>query len=287
MEPTYRNIADLFSIAVPEKVDIEEQPQPKEGKTAQESDELGAQSLSDGDLESALRHFRKAVEQRAPSDITSLVNLAGAYNYGDDAPQALRQYERALRLKADAVEPVVGKAELYKRYGHFREAIEQLEDAVEKEPSNPHLRIKLAQTLRDASFRKRALAAAQEAVIAKPDEAFYHYWIGDLLIEMGEYDDALESLRAAVELSPGDDHLYLRTAVAFWLAGRQPEAIKALRLASDLDPAKALYRGLLGILLEESGQTEEAQLETKSAAKMDRYDHDLLGRLMDEMKIEA
>jgi tetratricopeptide (TPR) repeat protein len=99
-------------------------------------------------------------------------------------------------------------------------------------------------------------------------------------------DDALESLRAAIELSPGDDFLYLRAAVAFWGAGRHVEAIKSVRLASDLDPSKNLYHGLLGILLEESGQMEEAQQESERAKKMDRYDHDLLSRLMDELGIE-
>lgn len=287
MEPTYRTIADLFSIVEPKNLEIDESPRSKEGKDAQESDDLGRQSLSDGDVETAIRHFRKAVEQRDPEDIGSLVNLAGAYDYGDQAPQALRQYEKALRRKGDAVEPFVGMSDLYKRYGRFRDAIVKLEEAVTREPNNPYYRIKLAETLRDAGERKRALSVAQEAVIAKPDEAFYHYWIGDLLTEMGQYDDALESLRAAIELSPGDDYLYLRAAVAFWRAGRPAEAVKAVRLASDLDPAKHLYHGLLGILLEENDLVEEAKLESDRAAKMDRYDHDLLGRLMDEMGIEA
>ena len=74
--------------------------------------------------------------------------------------------------------------------------------------------------------------------------------------------------------------------VAFWRAGRRTEAIKAIRLASELDPEKHLYHGLLGILLDENGQAEEAALESGRAEKMDRYDHDMLSRLLDEMKID-
>ncbi|AIE87900.1 tetratricopeptide repeat protein [Fimbriimonas ginsengisoli] len=287
MEPNYKTIADLFAVVQPTDLTVDEKPRPKEGKTAEESDALGRQSLADGDPDAAVRHFKRAVEQREATDIASRVDLAGALDYADQAPQALRQYQLALRAKSDAVEPVVGMSEIYKRYGRFRDAIEKLESAVAKEPSNPYLRIKLAETLRDAGQPKRALAAAQEAVMLKPDDAFYHYWIGDLLITMGQYDGALDSLRAAIELSPGDDHLYVRAAVAFWRAGRQVEAVKAVRLASDLDPSKHLYHGLLGILLEESDLAEEAKLESNRADKMDRYDHDLLGRLLDEMGIEA
>jgi tetratricopeptide (TPR) repeat protein len=103
---------------------------------------------------------------------------------------------------------------------------------------------------------------------------------------MERYDEALEYLRAAIELSPGDDYLYLRATVAFWCAERRVESIKALRLASELDPEKHLYHGLLGILLEETGQIEEAALESGRAQKMDRYDEDTMSRLLSEMKIE-
>lgn len=286
-EPSYKVIADLFKVEQPTDLEIVEEKRKKEGETAAESDELGRQSLTEGDFENAIRHFKKAIEQRDPDDISSRIDLGGAYEYSDQYPQAMRQYEKALRLQEEASEPHVGISDLYKRYGRFRDAIVSLETAVEKEPGNAYYHIKLAEALRDAGERRRALAAAQNAVIAKPDEAFYHYWIGDLMIQMELFDDALESFRAAIELSPGDDFLYLRASIAFWRADRKQEAIKAIRLASDLDPAKNLYHGLLGILYEELGQLDEANLESDRAKKMDRYDHDILGRVMDEMGIEA
>ncbi|MDR3692367.1 MAG: tetratricopeptide repeat protein [Fimbriimonas sp.] len=286
MEPTFKVIADLFQVPQPGDVEIAENGRKKHGDTAEESRQLGGQCLSQGDYANALRHFKEAVAQRDPGDVDPLIDLAGAYEYGDDYPQALRQYEKALRAKQDAAEPVLGVAELYKRYGRYRDAIVKLEQAIEREPGNAFFRIKLSETLRDARERTRALAAAQAAIAVKPDDAYNHYWTGDLLIEMGRYDEALEYLRAAIELSPGDDFLYLRATVGFWCAGRQVEAIKALRLASELDPEKHMYHGLLGILLEETEQKEEADLESARASKMDRYDHDLLGRILAEMKIE-
>jgi len=286
MEPTFKVIADLFQVPQPSELEILESGRKKHGETAEESRELGRQCLSQGDYPNALRHFKEAVAQRDPNDITPLIDLAGALEYADDYPQALRQYERALRANSEAAEPVVGVADLYKRYGRFRDAIVKLEEAIEKEPGNAFYRIKLAETLREARERKRALSAAQGAIKAQPDNSYYHYWTGDLLIEMERYDEALEYLRAAIELSPGDDYLYLRATVAFWCAERRVESIKALRLASELDPEKHLYHGLLGILLEETGQIEEAALESGRAQKMDRYDEDTMSRILSEMKIE-
>ena len=287
MDQTFKTIADLFAVAQPDEVTVKSPTRKKEGKTAEESDQLGRQCLQEGDIEAAIKHFKTAVSQRDATDIASRLDLAGAYDYADQAPQAYRQYQQALRLQSDAAEPLLGISDLMRRHGRFRDSVVSLEEAIKREPANAYLRIKLAEVLRDAGERKRALTAAQQAIVAKPDEAFYHYWIGDLLIQMERYEEALDSLRAAIELSPGDDFLYLRAAVAFWRVGRKQEAIKAIRLASDLDPAKHFYHGLLGILLEENNLPEEASQESDRASQMDRYDHDTLARVLDEMGIEA
>ena len=287
MDPDFKTIADLFAVAQPATADVLENTRKKHGDSAEESDALGGQYLGENNVAEAVRHFKEAVAQRETGDIVSAMNLAGALDYGDDTPQAVRQYRRALQAKSDAAEPHVGLSDAYKRYGRFSDAVRAMEEAIEQEPHNPFYRIKLAETLRDAGYPKRAVVAAQGAVVERPDQAFYHYWLGDQLVAMGQDEDALESLRAAIELSPGDDGLFLRTAVPFWRLGRRVEAVKSVRLASDLDPSKHLYHGLLGIMLEEMGQNDEAALESDRAERMDGYDHELLSRLLAEMRIEA
>lgn len=287
MDPSFKTIADLFQApAAPTDLAIEESERPKHGKDAEESEALGKAFLSDGDYQEAIRHFKEAIAHREPGDARTRVDLAGAYDYADQAPQALRQYLIAIAAKQDEGEARVGVGDLYRRQGRFRDSILALEKAIETDPANPFFHIKLAEALREAGEPSRALAAAQGAVAAKPDEAFYHYWVGDLLISMKRYEEALEALRAAIELSPGDDHYYVRAAVAFWNADRKTEAVKAIRLASDLDPDKHVYHGLLGILLDEMHLHEEAEQESARSQKMDRYDHDTISRLLDEMGIE-
>ncbi len=287
IEPAFKVIADLFAVEQPPDLAIEETERPKHGRTAEESDELGSASLRDGDVKGAIRHFQNAINQRGEADVKGYVNLGGAFDYGDQFPEALRQYQKALKIQRDSeqvtAEPLVGVSDLYRRYGRFRDSIHQLEEAIKLEPANAYLRMKLAETLRDAGEPKRALTAAQQAVVANPEESFYHYLIGDLLIQLGRYQEALDSLRAAIELSPGDDFLYLRASVAFWREGRTQEAVKAIRLASDLDPKKHLYHGILEVLLRKSGLEAEAALETDRSSKMDAFDHDTLDRLLVEM----
>ena len=156
------------------------------------------------------------------------IDLAGAYEFAEMAPEALRQYEKALRVRRDQPEPLLGLSQVYKRYARYKDSLKQLEEALAIEPRNAFYQFKLAEILREIGDKEAALTAARLAVSLAPVDPFYHYWVGDLLIEMRQFDVALEALRAALELSPGDDYLYLRTASAFWGAGRQQEAVKAI-----------------------------------------------------------
>jgi hypothetical protein len=64
--------------------------------------------------------------------------------------------------------------------------------------------------------------------------------------------------------------------------GQYAEAVKAVRLASDLDPEKLFYHGVMEQILRRMGLTAEADLERQKASKMDRYDEDLLVRYVKE-----
>lgn len=286
MNPSFRQIAELFNVVDLEgDSDLKQLKNAAKGKTADESEEMGKLRLSEGDYQNAIRHFKEAMSQRETTDVNLLVDLAGAYDYGDLELQAFRQYRKALKSNQNSSESLVGLSDILKRSGRFRDSVAELEKAIRLEPGNAYYHIKLAEALRDMGEPTKALAAAQYAVVVSPDESFYHYWIGDLQLHMKKYEEALQSFRAAIELSPGDDHLYLRASVAFWRTGRQAEAIKAIRLASDLDVDKHVYAGMLEALLRADGQEVEADLEVERAEKMDRYDHDVVNRTLAEMDI--
>jgi tetratricopeptide (TPR) repeat protein len=285
MEPSRKEIADLFSVVFDKDLEITNPVRKLKGDNARESSELGKQSLNEGDLDKAIEHFRRAIEQRDPADVSGLVDLAGVYEFAEMAPQALRQYEKALRIKDNSSESRLGMSQVFKRNARYKDSLKHLEEALALEPRNAFYRFKIAEILREMSDKERALESAQLAMAAAPTDSFYHYWVGDLLIEMKRFGEALQSLRAAIELSPGDDYLYLRAASAFWGARRPQEAIKSVRLASDLDPDKDLYHGLLELLLRNSGMVEEAELERERAAKMDDYDRDALRRIAEELEL--
>jgi tetratricopeptide (TPR) repeat protein len=267
MSDTFKAIADLFG-AFPTEGLTEAMPT-RMGHSADESDQLGRLSMESGNFSEAIFHFKHAINQHDPSDISSRLELAGAYETSDQFPQAFREYERVLAIQPECADARAGIAALKKRYGKFRESIDHLVKALEVDPTNAFMNFKLAETLRDAGAPKSAMEYAVNAVVAMPDNDYFHFW----------------SLRAAVELSPGDDYYYLRCVVPFWRIGKRAEAIKSVRLASDLDPTKNMYYGLLEELLRANDQIEEADLEVKRASEMDQYDQETVDKLLDEMGI--
>lgn len=287
MNPSFRQIAELFNVVDSEgDSDVRQLKAEVKGKNADESEGLAKLRLSEGDYQNAIRHFKEAITQRDAKSPNTLIDLAGAYEYGDLELQAFKQYKRAVKAQEGSPEPLLGLSDLLRRSGRFRDSIAELEKAIKLEPGNPFYHIKLAETLREMGEPTKALAAAEYAVVVKPDESFYHYWVGDLLLELKRYEEALQSFRAAIELSPGDDFLYLRASVAFWMTGRRVEAIKAIRLASDLDVEKVVYAGMLEALLRADGQIVEADLEVERASQMDRFDKDIVNRALAEMGIK-
>jgi hypothetical protein len=60
-----------------------------------------------------------------------------------------------------------------------------------------------------------------------------------------------------------------------------------VRLASDINPDNAMYRGLLQAYLRSSGLVEEAEQERKAASRMDRYDLEVLAGIKRRLGLDA
>lgn len=283
MSQEYKNIMELFDLPGIGGKEVVSDARSKEGITSEESKILGTQSLDDGDYEAAIKHFKNAVEQGGEG---AGFDLGAAYEATDMIPQAFYQYEKARKTKASA-EVYASLGALYRKYGKGSEAIREMELAVQAEPFNSFLHYKLAEVLRDNGYRKAAREAMSGAISSDPDEGFYHYWLGELLVKMKDFDEAAKCLQAALELSPGDDHYCQLAAVALWGQDKRKEAIRAIRLACDLDADSMVGPVILQRMLEEDGQVEEAKQEDGRVKKATRYDRDVAKRLLAPVGIDV
>ena len=248
------------------------------GKKGVQNGALGKIALEKGDYETAIAHFKLAVEQSDAKSPWALMDLGAAYAITGNVPQAFRQYEKAKRIQKSG-ELMIAMAALYQQIGRQNEAILRLKESVELEPENAFHHYKLAEALRRAGFRREALNAAQVAIACAADQAFYHYWLGEYLLELENYEEAQDALHAAIELSPGDDNLYFLASQAFWGQGKKTEAARSIRHASDIDTGNLFYVGLLELYLRSTGLIAEADQESRRTSKMAPYDREMLRRV--------
>lgn len=284
MTPSFELIKQLFDLPGAEQ---NSQPSPSRGKKGRdqaESGQFGREAMNAGDYEAAVEHFKRAVEQSDAKSPWVLMDLAAAYAVTDNVPQAFRQYEKA-KLIQKSGELMVALSGLYSQMGRQNDALDRLREAVELEPESAYNHHKLADGLRRAGFKTAALDAANVAVALAPDQAFYHYWLGEYLLSLGKFREAVDALHAAIELSPGDDQLYFLVAQALWGSGKKPEAIRAVRLATDIGTDNRGYRGLLEKFLRAAGMDEEADMEKKKAEGMDPYDHTIVERAAEKLRL--
>lgn len=263
-----RGIMQLFDLPGVEDPGGGDESPARIGRDAKESRAFGDLSMKAQRYAEAIEHFKRAVAQ---GDEGAVMDLAGAYETADMLPQAYIQYRKAQKSHAGG-ELAIALAGLYRKYGRLNDAVEELRAGVEREPENAYLHFRLADALRQAGFRSAAWDALQGALANAPDDAFYQYWAADLALERGDFEQAVANGQAAIELSPGDDHLLRVIAAALWGAGKRVEAVRAARLACDLGAGDLANRVLLEALLRADGQIEAAEAESELIARADEYD---------------
>lgn len=283
MDSVSKHFAELFGVA------SSGEPTPelkaRQGRNADESLRFGREALEDGHALLAIEHFKRAMEQRGEPVVEDALALGAGYEFADMEGEALETYVQSAEIDEQSGEPMIGIADIHQRQSDRHSALMDLEQALLREPNNAQFLYKYSKTQRELGHLKPAEEAAKRAIENAPDQAFFYAWLAEVQMHGKQFDAAIKSLRAAVELSPGDDFLLVRSSVAFWHAGRKPEAVKAIRLAGDLDPDKAVYLGILYMLLRAIGDEEEADSMQQKVAALDQYDRDYLTRMRREFGI--
>ncbi len=128
--------------------------------------------------------------------------------------------------------------------GRWAEAIPVLKDLVSRHPEAPALRYGLGRCYFEVEDYPAAVSSLREAALRIPDSAEFRFFLGSALGLSGNVGDAIEQLRAAMDLDPKFEPAY-RAFGMFRVERAQylPDALVALETAVRLDPqdASALY----------------------------------------------
>ncbi|MGH6689559.1 MAG: tetratricopeptide repeat protein [Vicinamibacterales bacterium] len=217
---------------------------------------LGAALQSEGRVDEAIDHYRRAVALRADY-APAYSNMGAALRAKGQLPDAVDAYEQALALRPDYREARYNLANALLEQGELDAAVEQFRGVLRATPSaDAHNNLGIALAAKGRS--EEALAEFREAVRLDPGSSMAHRNLGDALASAGMRAEGMEHLRRATELDPRDGSAHYNLGSLLLEMGRFTDAIDRFRTALQLMPDSADVHNNLGIALASQGDIEGA-----------------------------
>lgn len=183
-------------------------------------------ALRQGKAEDAVAAYR-AVFAKAPST-DAAVTLSSAIWAAGGKDEALKVLTDWVDQNDDDARGHHSLGILYARSGRKAEALQQLERGLELNPKDGALLNDAAVALK-AEDPDRALAYAEEAVKLFPESVTYRATLGNLLLDKGDTERALQLFRNLVRQVPGKPLLQMFLARAEATAGNKARAVELLK----------------------------------------------------------
>jgi tetratricopeptide (TPR) repeat protein len=226
---------------------------------------LGAALQTEGRLDEAIEHYRRAITIR--SDYAPAYNNMGAaLRAKGQVADAIASYERALAQRPAYPEAHYNLANLLLDQGKLDDAIDHFRRAL---PSlaRPDVHNNLGIALAAKGQSDEAITEFRNALRLDPDSSKTHRNLGDALASQGRQEEAIEHLRRAVYLDPRDGPARYDLGSALLEAGMVKDAIEQLRTALQLMPDSADAYNNLGIALASQGEIDDAADQFQQALK--------------------
>lgn len=224
-----------------------------------------------GDLEAAEQYFERAValdpaHARAWTALAGTYHVRGVDEFGDGTyrlEEQRRALDHALEIDPDLAEAHERLARYYGVVGDAAAREAALDRARHLSPDDPLVLFSRARNALVAGRHEEAIVLERRAVAVDPLSAIYRGNLGRTLMGAGRFDDALEELRRAHELSPKLENQFdiSRTLL---LLGRIDEARQASQAV-----AEGSLRDQLRVLADQSPESAAAlgRLQSDSSAR--------------------
>lgn len=165
---------------------------------------LGVERLMDVGAQASLPWFHRALEL-APEFPAPWINLGVALRRLERFSDAEDAYRRALAIEHSHLSALSNLAYLYQIWGRSREAAELHQRVEHYRRRNPFYVYGLGRRAVAAGRLEEAAGLFRDAIQREPDEARFHFGLGDALYRAGDLERAERSLRRALKLADRDE----------------------------------------------------------------------------------
>ncbi|HYM09999.1 MAG TPA: tetratricopeptide repeat protein [Bryobacterales bacterium] len=254
------NTAGAYEDAVRHATAIEQETQLPGPVRASAAGIAGLSCDSLGRQEEAARHLQLAIEL-APSQETSYLSLAKVL-------QEMRKYKEAAAALEQGRKQLPDSPAVLLALGSNLVAAEEcpraaavLTDLIRRFPDQFEAYRQLAEAYRKMGQEKAATATMRQLSQRKPDYPMLHVMIAQSLLAESPVDEAavLRELAAGEKVAPNDADIFYLRGKTYATLQRYPEAVTALRRATELRPTDPSPYYQLGLAYQKLGQTALAK----------------------------
>jgi len=168
------------------------------------------------------------------------------YDQKGDYAKAILEYQKALKLKQDAA-IYHAMAKDYAILGDNQEAIENGEQAVQRDPNNRSYHETLGQIYVNAENLEHAIAQYKEVV--RVDSSYEQGWLNlGRLVQLQNPQEALKLYTQVIDRFGPNSDTYFQMAQIYDLTGKLDKATEAVQGMLDLDPGNFEIKKMLGDL---------------------------------------
>ena len=250
-----------------------------------------------------LATFYRAIIAANPSAWLAHYNLANLLRAEGRSPEAIVQYQEALRYKADYPQAennfgltLADAGQPGAAIGHYREALRyrptyaqvhnnignalralgrnpeavpEYEEAIRLLPNYAEAEYNLGLVLRATGRNTEAIIHFRAALRLQPDFPAALNDLANSLRDNGEAPQALAAYEQALRLKPDFPEALNNLGNALVALGRAPEALAPFGQALRLEPGSAMIHNDLGVALANAGHLADAAAQFAEAARLD------------------
>ncbi|MDD5335612.1 MAG: tetratricopeptide repeat protein [Rhodoferax sp.] len=200
-----------------------------------------------------------------PDEASSHSNLGCALRELGRLDDALASYRRALTIKRNHREALIGLGDVQRDLGNAKDAQASYRRALAINPNHAEAHNNLGNALRDLGHLDDAVASYRRALSIKSDYVEAHSNLGTALRELGQLADAVSSHERALVVKPDFVRAHIGLGNALLDLGQLPDAVASYRRAVAIKSDDAQLHIILGRTLQQIGLWDDSLLSYHQA----------------------